>query len=97
MWRKRNPFALLVGIQTGASTGEDSMDIFQKVKNRGSWVAQSVKHPTLDFSSGHDLTVCDFKSHVMLCTNGVEPASDPLSPSLLSAPSLPFFLSLKNK
>ena len=24
---------------------------------RGAWVAQSVKHPTLDFSSGCDLTV----------------------------------------
>jgi len=24
---------------------------------RGTWVAQSVKHPTLDFSSGHDLRV----------------------------------------
>ena len=24
---------------------------------RGAWVAQSVKHLTLDFSSGHDLTV----------------------------------------
>ena len=23
----------------------------------GAWVAQSVKHPTLDFGSGHDLTV----------------------------------------
>ena len=23
----------------------------------GTWVAQSVKQPTLDFSSGHDLTV----------------------------------------
>ena len=24
---------------------------------RGTWVAQSVKHPTLDFHSGHDLGV----------------------------------------
>ena len=23
------------------------------------WVAQSVKHLTLDFGSGHDLTVCE--------------------------------------
>ena len=27
-----------------------------KIEPRGTWVAQSVKHPTLDFSSGHDLT-----------------------------------------
>ena len=24
---------------------------------RGAWVAQSINHPTLDFGSGHDLTV----------------------------------------
>ena len=30
----------------------------QKVQfSGGTWVAQSVKHPTLDFSSGHDLMV----------------------------------------
>ena len=29
--------------------------IESKNKNRGTWVAQSIKHPTLDFSSGHDL------------------------------------------
>ena len=28
---------------------------------RGTWVAQSVKYLTLDFSSGHDLMVCEFK------------------------------------
>ena len=28
---------------------------------RGAWVAQSVKRPTLDFSSGHDLTVRGFE------------------------------------
>ena len=27
----------------------------------GAWVAQVVKHPTLDFSSGHDLTVREFE------------------------------------
>ena len=30
------------------------------IKNWGIWVAQSVKHPTLGFSSGHDLTVSEF-------------------------------------
>ena len=28
---------------------------------QGTWAAQSRKRPTLDFSSGHDLTVCDIK------------------------------------
>ena len=25
----------------------------------GAWMAQLVKHPTLDFGSGHDLRVCE--------------------------------------
>ena len=33
MWRKGNPFALLVGMQTGAATVESSMGIPQKIKN----------------------------------------------------------------
>ena len=33
MWRKGNPFALLVGMQTGAATVESSMEIPQKIKN----------------------------------------------------------------
>ena len=32
----------------------------------GVWVAQSVKHLTLDFSSGCDLTVCGVKPHIGL-------------------------------
>ena len=34
------------------------------LQNWRAWVAQSVKH--LDFSSGHDLSVHEFKSHVRL-------------------------------
>ena len=34
MWRKRNPCALLVGMQTGAATVEDSLESPQKIKNR---------------------------------------------------------------
>ena len=30
MWRKGNPFAFLVGMQTGAATVESSMELFQK-------------------------------------------------------------------
>ena len=33
MWRKGNPFALLVGKQTGAATVKSSMEIPQKIKN----------------------------------------------------------------
>ena len=57
----------------------------------GDWVTQSVKHLTLDFGSGHDLTVHGFEPHVSM-----EPAWDSLSPSL-SAPlsMLSLLLSLK--
>ena len=33
MWRKGNPRALLVGMQTGAATVENSMEFPQKTKN----------------------------------------------------------------
>ena len=56
-----------------------------KSKKRGTWVAQSVKHSILDFSSGHDLMVHKFETRVSLCADSVEPAWDFLSP--LSAPS----------
>ena len=54
--------------------------------NRGAWVAQSVERLTLDFSSGHDLTVRGFEPHLGLCTDSAEPAWDSLSLPL----SLPF-------
>ena len=53
-------------------------------------MAQSVKHPTLDFGSGHDLTVGEFKPPVGLCTDSAEPAGDSLSASLSAPPSLTF-------
>ena len=34
MWRDGDPLALLVGMQTGAATLENSMEVPQKVKNR---------------------------------------------------------------
>ena len=33
MWRKGNPFAVLVGMQIGAGTVESSMEIPQQIKN----------------------------------------------------------------
>ena len=33
MWRKGNPSALLVGMQTGAATIESNMELPQKIKN----------------------------------------------------------------
>ena len=34
MWRKKISFALLVGMQTGAATLENSVEVPQKIKNR---------------------------------------------------------------
>ena len=42
---------------------------FNTARGWGTWVAKLVKHPTLDFSSGHGPTVHGIKSHVWLCTN----------------------------
>ena len=53
----------------------------------GTWAAQSVKHPTLDSGSGHDVTVCEIGPHVRLCADSVEPAW--ILSLLLSLPLLP--------
>ena len=61
----------------------------------GTRVAQSIKRPTLDFGSGHDLTVHGTGAlpQVGLCTDSAETAWDFLSPSLSALPLL--VLSLK--
>ena len=56
-------------------------------------MAQSVKHPTLDFGSDHDLAVREFGPRVGLCTDSEELAWDSLSLAL-SLP-LPSSLALK--
>ena len=43
---------------------------------RGAWVAQSVKHPTLDFSLGYDLMVGEFELCVELRADSGDPAWD---------------------
>ena len=47
------------------------------------WVAQSVKCPTLDFGSDHDLMVSEMEPRVGALS--AEPAWDSLSPSLCSS------------
>ena len=56
--------------------------------SRGACVAQLVKRPTLDFSSGHDLTVGEFEPRVGLCADSLEPVWDFLSASSLLTLSL---------
>ena len=67
-----------------------------KIEIRGAWVAQLVKSPTLDFDSGHELMVCEFKLRIGLCADSVETAWDSLSlpPSLPLLCALSFSLSL---
>ena len=52
------------------------------------WMAQSVKRPTLDFSSGHDLMVHEFKPHIMLFTDSLKPAWDSFPLPLSAHPQL---------
>ena len=63
----------------------------------GAWVAQLVKHPSLDLCPGHDLTVHEFKPRIRLCTNGAEPAWNSVSPSLCPSPACALSLSLSLK
>ena len=60
-------------------------------------MAELVKRLTLDFGSGHDLTVHEFEPCVGLCTDSMEPAWGSLSPSLSDTPLLTISLSFKNK
>lgn len=46
----------------------------KKIKQRGAWVAQSLKPPTLDFGSGHGLAVGEFEPYKGLRAGGGEPA-----------------------
>ena len=45
----------------------------EDIENRGVWVAQLVKRLTVDFSSSHDLMVCEIEPCVRLCAHSVEP------------------------
>ena len=65
----------------------------------GPWVVQSIKQPTLDFGSGHHLTVHEFKPSLGLCAGGTELSWDSLSvpPPVTFSLSLSLPLSQKNK
>ena len=43
--------------------------------SRGSWVVQLAERPTLDVSSGHDLTVREFEPRVGLCADSSQPGA----------------------
>ena len=93
MWRKGNPCALLVGMEIGAAILANSTKFPQKIKNRGTCLAQSVEHMSLDFGSGHDLVVREFESCIGLWADSAEPFWASLSLPL----SLPLPCSLSQK
>ena len=59
--------------------------------SRGTWVAQSAEGLTLDFDSGHDLTVWPWGSALTAycCLLGI------LSPSLFAPPPIALYISIK--
>ncbi|EFH22819.1 hypothetical protein NEIPOLOT_01390, partial [Neisseria polysaccharea ATCC 43768] len=61
--------------------------------NRGAWVAQSLKHPTLDFDAGHDLMVPKIEPSVGLYADTVQSLLGILSLSSLPFPLLSLSLS----
>ena len=63
------------------------LEIFKNFKVRAPGWLSHLSVPILDFSSGHDLTVCGFEPQVGLCAGSVEPVWYSLSSSL-SAPPL---------
>ena len=63
-----------------------------QLHGRGTWVAQSVEHPTLGFSSAHNLTVHEFEPGTGLSTDSRKLFGISLSFSL--SPPLPLSLSL---
>ena len=67
-----------------------------RIMIQGAWMAQSVERQTLNFGSGHDLTVHGIEPSVGLQIDSAEPAWDSLS-SLSAPPPLSpsLFLSLK--
>ena len=52
----------------------DLISIKNNMTGVGALVVQLIKHPALDFGSGHDLTVCGFEPQIGLCADGAEPA-----------------------
>ena len=57
-----------------SSSGYSILLLQQNDHPGGAWVAQLVKRPSLDFSSGHGLTVGEIQPHFGLQADSKEPA-----------------------
>ena len=73
MWRK-NTHELLVECKLVKPWGKIVWTFLKKLKIGGTWVAQSVKCPTLGFGSGHDLVFHEIEPRARLCADITEPA-----------------------
>ena len=71
------------------------MKFYLKLNEWGTWVAQLVKGPNLDFGSGHDLTISGTEPNIGLYTDSMKPVWNWVS--LPHSPSLPLFPSVSNK
>ena len=59
--------------EADSGKGKPKLTLFQKMKKPwGAWMAQLIKCPTLNFGSGHDLTVMGW-GPALGSTLGVEP------------------------
>ena len=59
---------------TGITSRGPFNEMLKNILGRGTWVAQSVERLTLDFGSGHDLTVRGFEPRVGFWADSAEPA-----------------------
>nr|XP_060511482.1 uncharacterized protein LOC132692753 [Panthera onca] len=78
---ERTSFSGALQLKTAAGSGAQAawpdlatgqQQVWLLEMRRGAWVAQLVKHPTLDFGSGHDLAVREFEPRVGLCADSSE-------------------------
>ena len=85
MVRAQLRWTLLVTVMTNAKK--------LSLKSWGAWVPRSVKHPTLGFGSGHDLTIHGFEPRVGLRADSTESAWDSLFLSFCPSSAHALFLS----
>ena len=70
-----------------SSSGMTPLDLDTYESYKVSTGTPGLSQLTLDFSSGHDLTVREIKPCVGLCADSTEPASDSVSLSLCPSPA----------
>ena len=68
VWRKRNPHTLLVEMQIGKATVEDSMEVPYKNKNKNTVTIRSSNPTTGDISGKGEN--CNSKRHTHLSVHG---------------------------